>query len=229
MCDLRNTAGAVTDTADVHLTGSGRLVIASGVAQTVERFYIGGVLQPIGTYTAANLSGSISGGGSLVVTAGVPPVPSGLGATPGDAQVALSWNTVSGATGYTVWRSMVSGSGYTVVGSPTEPAFSETGLVNGTTYYYLVSAINAEGESPASAEVSATLQFLTGDGSWTRLTDGVWDSSGNWQKMSSPTAPTKPQPSTRPPVPPSRLIASVPSATWCLAAPITFFLAEPWR
>ena len=150
VCDLRNTVGAVTDTADVYLTGSGRLVLADGVAETANRFYIGGVLQPADTYTAANLPGSISGGGSPAVTVGGPPVPTGLTAMAGSAQVALSWNLVTGATDYIVRRSTVSGSGYTVVGSPTEPAFSDSGLVNGTTCYYVVSAVNADGESPAS-------------------------------------------------------------------------------
>ncbi len=181
VCDLRNTVGAATDTADVYLTGSGRLMLAAGVAETVKRFYIGGVLQPAGTYTAANLPGSISGGGSLVVTVGKPTVPTGLTATAGGGQVALSWNLVTGATGYIVRRSTVSGSDYTVVGSPTEPAFNDSGLVSGITCYYIISAVNADGESPASTEVSATPLVLTGDGVWTRLKDGVWSPSGNWQ------------------------------------------------
>ena len=68
-----------------------------------------------------------------------------------------------------------------MVGSPTEPAFRDSGLANGTTCYYVISAVNADGESPASTEISATPQVLTGDGVWTRLTDGVWSSSDNWQ------------------------------------------------
>ncbi len=86
------------------------------------------------------------------------PGPSGgLTATPGNGQVGLSWAAASGATGYRVRRSTTSGGPYTTVKSNVVgTSFTDTGLANGTTYYYLVTATNAEGEGVASNEASAT-------------------------------------------------------------------------
>lgn len=88
-----------------------------------------------------------------------PPAPTGLTATPGNAQVTLNWAAVSGATSYDVKRATVSGGPYTTVATGvTSPSFTNTGLNNGTTYYFVVSASNAGGEGPDSAQVSATPQ-----------------------------------------------------------------------
>ena len=87
-----------------------------------------------------------------------PSTPTGLSATPGNSQVALSWNASSGATSYNVKRSTSSGSGYSVIGSPGTNGFTDATAVNGTTYYYVVSAVNGSGESANSTQVSATPQ-----------------------------------------------------------------------
>jgi hypothetical protein len=85
-----------------------------------------------------------------------PSAPTNLSATASDTQVALSWNSVAGATSYTVKRSTVSGGPYsTIVSGHTTTSYTNTGLTNGTTYYYVVSATNAQGESPNSVQVSA--------------------------------------------------------------------------
>ena len=84
-----------------------------------------------------------------------PPTPAGLQATAGNAQVSLSWNASTGATSYHVKRSTTTGGPYTTVSSPTAASFTDTGLTNGTTYYYVVSAVNAAGESANSSQVSA--------------------------------------------------------------------------
>jgi fibronectin type 3 domain-containing protein/regulation of enolase protein 1 (concanavalin A-like superfamily) len=85
-----------------------------------------------------------------------PPAPGGLTAIPGNNQVALAWNTASGATSYTVKRSTVSGSGYTNLQTQSGTGYTDTTAVNGTTYYYVVSASNAAGSSANSPEASAT-------------------------------------------------------------------------
>ena len=84
-----------------------------------------------------------------------PSAPTGLSATAGDAQAALGWNTAAGATTYNIKRSLTSGSGYAIIGTNASPAFTSTGLSNGTLYYFVVSAVNAFGESTNSAQVSA--------------------------------------------------------------------------
>jgi endo-1,4-beta-xylanase len=88
-----------------------------------------------------------------------PPAPTGLTATAGNGQVALSWNAASGATGYILRRSTTSGGPYTAIANNlTATSFTNSGLSNGTTYFYVASAFNANGESPNSAQVSATPQ-----------------------------------------------------------------------
>jgi len=87
----------------------------------------------------------------------VPPAPADLTATAGNAQVELNWSTASGAASYTVKRTTVSGGSYTTIASgATSTSYTDTGLTNGSTYYYVVSAVNTAGESAASSEVSAT-------------------------------------------------------------------------
>jgi fibronectin type 3 domain-containing protein len=85
-----------------------------------------------------------------------PGAPTGLVATAGNAQVMLTWNMSTGATTYNVKRSTTNGSGYQTVGSPTTTSFTNTGLTNGTTYYYVVTAVDSAGESGPSSQASAT-------------------------------------------------------------------------
>ena len=86
----------------------------------------------------------------------VPAVPNAVAATAGNQQVNLTWTASSGATSYHVKRSTVSGGPYTQVGAPTSASYANTGLTNGTTYFYVVSALNATGESANSSQASAT-------------------------------------------------------------------------
>jgi choice-of-anchor B domain-containing protein len=82
---------------------------------------------------------------------------SGLSATAGNAQAGLSWTAASGATGYGVHRSTTIGGPYTTIKTNIAgTSYTDTGLANGTTYYYIVTATNAEGEGAASNEASAT-------------------------------------------------------------------------
>lgn len=84
-------------------------------------------------------------------------IPTGVTATPGDAQVTLAWSPIKGAVRYNAYWSTVSGvgSGGIQLPSVTSPA-TQSGLVNGVTYYYVVTEVGAAGESPPSVQVSAT-------------------------------------------------------------------------
>jgi fibronectin type 3 domain-containing protein len=86
----------------------------------------------------------------------VPAAPQNLAATPGNAQVSLTWSASAGATSYNVKRSTTSGGPYTVIANPTSTGHLDTTVVNGTTYFYVVSALNAIGESADSTQASAT-------------------------------------------------------------------------
>jgi hypothetical protein len=93
--------------------------------------------------------------------------PTGLTATAGDQSVALEWTDTANATnanlaGYNVYRSTTSGGPYntkvnsTLVAKGTT-SFTDTGPTNGTTYFYVVRAVNTSGtESPDSNQASAT-------------------------------------------------------------------------
>ncbi len=90
-----------------------------------------------------------------------PAAPTGLTATAGDRQVSLDWadNSESDLDGYNVYRSTTSGSGYTKInGSLLEASdYTDTGLTGGTTYYYVVMAVDlASHESEYSSEDDAT-------------------------------------------------------------------------
>jgi hypothetical protein len=89
----------------------------------------------------------------------VPNNPINLVAIGGNAKVDLSWTAVTGANNYNVKRSLIPGGPYTTVASNVYgTTYTDTDVVNGTTYYYVVTALNESGESGNSNEASATPQ-----------------------------------------------------------------------
>jgi fibronectin type 3 domain-containing protein len=90
------------------------------------------------------------------VPGGSPAAPTNLTATPGNAVVTLTWTASTGATGYNVKRATTSGGPYTQLAAPTSSGYTDSSVINGVTYYYVVSTLTAEGESANSAQVSAT-------------------------------------------------------------------------
>jgi fibronectin type 3 domain-containing protein len=86
----------------------------------------------------------------------IPPAPSGLVAVAGNGQAVLTWNAVANVTGYYVKQSLVStGSFTTIATNLVSVTFTNTGLANGTTYYYVVSAFDQAGQGTNSPAVSA--------------------------------------------------------------------------
>jgi sugar lactone lactonase YvrE len=80
----------------------------------------------------------------------------------GNARVTIIWTAISGATSYNLYWSTTNGvtktSGAKITGV-TSP-YTQTGLTKGTTYYYVVTAVIAGMESPASKQANATPCFL---------------------------------------------------------------------
>lgn len=119
----------------------------------------GSTYTPAAVGTAVPLTLTLSGNtGALLVTdaaTSAPLAPTNLTATEGNAQVVLNWT--GSAAGYNVYRSLVSGGGYTRVATDTVGVvFTDTTVTNGTLYYYVVTALDPGlQESANSNEVNA--------------------------------------------------------------------------
>jgi fibronectin type 3 domain-containing protein len=123
----------------------------SGLTNGTTYYYV------VSALNAAGESANSSQANATPVAPATPPaIPTGLQATAGNAQVSLTWTASAGATSYHVKRSTTSGGPYTQVAAPTTTSDADTSLANGTTYYYVVSALNAAGESANSSPASAT-------------------------------------------------------------------------
>jgi len=121
-----------------------------------------------------------------------PPVtPVGLVAVPGNGKINLSWLASAGAVNYFVQRGIGSG-GETNLAVTSGTTYTDSALVNGTTYYYAVSAVNAGGAGGNSREVSATPQAFV-NVYWTNLITSAaqsWDANANWTNTAAyPNAP----------------------------------------
>lgn len=89
----------------------------------------------------------------------VPAAPIGVSATDGTvcSAVQVSWNAVSGATGYQIWRNTTNNSGSaTQIGTDDASPFSDTTALANTTYFYWVKAVGTCGASPFSTSDSGT-------------------------------------------------------------------------
>ena len=113
-------------------------------------------------YTVSAIGAAGRGAASGVVSATpdpaipLPAAPQGVVAAADDGEIQLAWAQTPNATVYHVRRALQSVGPYTAVASPTGTTYADTGLTDGTTYFYVVSAQDASGEGPNSAPVSAT-------------------------------------------------------------------------
>lgn len=89
---------------------------------------------------------------SLIVST-PPAAPASLNAYAGNAQITLSWSASVGATNYVILRGTNSG-GEITIGSSSNTTFTDTGLLNGTNYFYIVQAVGPGGSSLYSPEAS---------------------------------------------------------------------------
>ena len=116
--------------------------------------------------TAVNDSGesafsnTVSGQNKAVTSKPAAPVVKiGNSATSGKPM--LTWNAVSGATSYKVYRATSQNGTYSLLGSVTVTSYTNTGAKDGVTYYYKVTAVNDSGESAYSNIVSGQVKSVT--------------------------------------------------------------------
>ncbi|MFF4832126.1 chitinase [Streptomyces sp. NPDC001315] len=117
------------------------------------------------------------GGGGTDPAPTVPSAPGGLavsGTT--SSSVSLAWNTVSGATGYNIYR------GGTKVTAVTGTSATVTGLAAATSYSFQVTATNAAGESAKSTAVTGTTASSSSGGGGTLPKHAV---TGYWQNFNN--------------------------------------------
>jgi fibronectin type 3 domain-containing protein len=81
---------------------------------------------------------------------------------PPQRKATLTWTQgdVAGGCAVTsnkIYRSTVSNAEILVAATPASTSYTDTTVKSGTTYFYQVTAVNCDGESPRSAEVSAKI------------------------------------------------------------------------
>jgi cellulose 1,4-beta-cellobiosidase len=109
----------------------------------------------------ATSSTSASGASNEANATTIPSAPTGLTATAGNAQIALSWTASSGAASYNVYQGTTAGgeSATAIKTGISTTAYTVTGLTNGTKYYFTIKAVDTGGTSAASNEAAATPQL----------------------------------------------------------------------
>jgi hypothetical protein len=143
--------------------------LSSGPNIAVDAFqgYIASVRVESGVLSAMDIATNYALGLLATATA---VTPSGLTATAGDGEVGLTWNSPGNATSYNVASSTSVSGPYSVIASNLDALnFINTGLSDGTTYYFVVSALNSAGESAYSAPVAAQPVALTAP----QISDGI--------------------------------------------------------
>ncbi|HKZ46995.1 MAG TPA: fibronectin type III domain-containing protein [Thermodesulfobacteriota bacterium] len=87
-----------------------------------------------------------------------PATPTGVAATAGDGKITLQWNAVTGAKSYHVYYATATGTARAKgkkVSGINASSYQHTNVKKKTMYYYVVTALNDDGESPASNETGA--------------------------------------------------------------------------
>lgn len=93
-----------------------------------------------------------------------PGVPSQLSSLPGNNSIVLNWTAAAYAASYKVYRGTAAGgeAAAPVATGVNGTTYTDTGLTNGSRYFYRLVAVNAAGQSSPSAETSAVPAATTG-------------------------------------------------------------------
>lgn len=157
-----STSAGVLVSTGTPINGISSPFVHTGLAASTTYFYVLTALNSAGESTASvELSATTS-----APAATAPAAPATLTAIGGSGQISLSWSPVVGATSYNLYRAssagvtVANGTKFTGVSSP----LVQTGLAAASTFFYVVTAVNANGESLASAQASASTSAATIDG-----------------------------------------------------------------
>jgi len=168
-----NTGTNSTQTVTVTNTGNSNVQI-SQIAASGAGFSLSGAGAPVTLTPSQKLTISVifsptvagSASGSVTITSNATGSPatislSGSGVVSVPHTVSLSWTaSTSVVSGYNVYRSTTSGTGYTkLTGSLVSAvSYTDSTIVNGTTYYYVTTAVDGTGtESTYSNEAVAVI------------------------------------------------------------------------
>jgi fibronectin type 3 domain-containing protein len=114
--------------------------------------YFNGAIDDFRIYSSALNASDIG-----ILAGGELGVPQNVTAASGDSQIALSWNAVVGATGYTVQRSSNGGGPFTDLATEVAATtYLDSGLADGATWHYTITAHGLPGAGAPSSPVSAT-------------------------------------------------------------------------
>lgn len=141
-------------------------------------------------YVITAVSGSLESSASAEASILLPPaIPAKPTIVNGNSQVTLNWPAATGAATYNIKRSTTSGGPYTVIATGVQATnYPDTGLVNGTYYYYVVSAVVDTLESNNSLEELGVPGATTA--SWSAAAiSGVWSTAANWDSAIIPASP----------------------------------------
>ena len=105
-------------------------------------------------------SNTVSGQNKAVTPKPAAPVVK-IGNSASSGKPMLTWNAVSGATSYKVYRATSQNGTYSLLGTVTATSYINTGAKDGVTYYYKVKAVNDSGESAFSNIVSGQNKAVT--------------------------------------------------------------------
>ncbi|NVN89636.1 MAG: fibronectin type III domain-containing protein [Desulfuromonadales bacterium] len=151
-----STTTGVTKTNGTKISNATSPAVQAGLTASTTYFYIVTAVNSVGESTASTQVAATTL--AVVPSPTVPAAPTGVTAVGGANQVTLTWSAVSGATSYNIYYATATGVTKTngaKITNATSP-YLQTGLVAGTAYFYIVTAVNSAGESVASAQATAS-------------------------------------------------------------------------
>jgi gliding motility-associated-like protein len=162
---LTFTSSKTVQTPTVTIAGHAVTPTAVGNNWTATYTFVSGDAEGLAAYNIAfsDLTGNAgttvtTGTGSVTLDKTAPVIPAGLAATSGDTQIILNWtaNTETDLSKYRITYGTNPASLTSTVDVAGTTTYTNTGLTNGTAYYYQIQALDQAGNiSAASANVSA--------------------------------------------------------------------------